>query len=200
MALSRRSASHVVSSSAPSTARTMIARLLAALTASASRGLAMVTRPAPARSAPRAASRPPRCVRHPPTPQPHGLGYICGRRAAAPETVGPQRRRIGGDARTNAVEHVVQRCRCRRPRQCRNADDPAAADARASCERTSRSRVGVDRHPHHGAAVAVDAARQIDGNTGTPAALIASIIARACPSIARSKPAPNSASTMRPAP
>ncbi len=35
----------------------MTARLAAALTASASRGLAMVTSPAPARSAPRAASR-----------------------------------------------------------------------------------------------------------------------------------------------
>ena len=36
--------------------------------------------------------------------------------------------------------------------------------------------------------------------TGTPAALIASIIARAGPSTGRSRPAPNSASTMRPAP
>ena len=45
------------SSSAPSTGRTMTARLAAALTASASRGLAMVTSPAPARNAPRAASR-----------------------------------------------------------------------------------------------------------------------------------------------
>ena len=35
----------------------MTARLAAALTASASRGLAIVTRPAPARNAPRAASR-----------------------------------------------------------------------------------------------------------------------------------------------
>ena len=55
--LSRASASRPTSSAAPSTGRTMTARLAAALTASASRGLAMVTRPAPARSAPRAASR-----------------------------------------------------------------------------------------------------------------------------------------------
>ena len=60
---------------------------------------------------------------------------------------------------------------------------------------------GVDRRAHHRAAVAVDAARQIDGDR--PArrrALIASIIARAGPSTGRSRPAPNSASTMRPAP
>ena len=46
-----------VSSAAPSTGRTITARFAAALTSSASRGEAMVTRPAPARSAPRAASR-----------------------------------------------------------------------------------------------------------------------------------------------
>ena len=51
------SARNSASSAAPSTGRTMTARLAAALTASASRGLAIVTSPAPARSAPRAASR-----------------------------------------------------------------------------------------------------------------------------------------------
>ena len=44
----------------------MTARLAAALTLSASRGLAMVTSPAPARSAPRAASRAAPVVEMPP--------------------------------------------------------------------------------------------------------------------------------------
>ena len=51
---------------APSTGRTITARLAAALIASASRGEASVTRPAPARSAPRAASRAAPVVTAPP--------------------------------------------------------------------------------------------------------------------------------------
>src|SRR4029077_12285533 len=56
-AFKRRSDKNFASSAAPSTGRTITARLAAALIASASRGLAMVTSPAPARNAPRAASR-----------------------------------------------------------------------------------------------------------------------------------------------
>ncbi len=56
-ALTRRSASRPLKSSGPSHGRTITDRLAAALTASASVGVASVTSPAPARSAPRAARR-----------------------------------------------------------------------------------------------------------------------------------------------
>ena len=57
IALSLRSPSSTESPAASSTWRTMMDRLAAALTASASAGMAIVTRPAPALKAPRAASR-----------------------------------------------------------------------------------------------------------------------------------------------
>ncbi len=56
-ALKRLSESSISNSAAPSTGRTMTARLAAALTASAARGEAMVTSPAPPRSAAMAARR-----------------------------------------------------------------------------------------------------------------------------------------------
>ena len=89
-ALRRLSARKAANSAAPSTGRTMTARLAAALTLSASRGLAMVTSPAPARSAPRAASRAAPVVDRPPdttTAWPRRIFVALRRRA--PETGRP---------------------------------------------------------------------------------------------------------------
>ncbi len=83
-AFRRRSARNSASSSAPSTGRTMTARLAAALTASASRGLAIVTSPAPARNAPRAASRAAPVDHEGPGGNDHaGRGHTCARSTAA---------------------------------------------------------------------------------------------------------------------
>ena len=123
--------------SAPSTGRTMTARLLAALTASASRGLAMVTRPAPARSAPRAASRAAPVCDGRPTPPRHGRAGICARRAAAPESAPPRAPAHWRRCRDGCSPAPPRECRCRRPRPSRNAAAPAAADGPVFSERTS---------------------------------------------------------------
>src|SRR5215475_312827 len=65
-ALRRLSLRNIPSSVAPSTGRTITARFATALVARASRGLAIVTSPAPARSAPRAARRAAPVVHGPP--------------------------------------------------------------------------------------------------------------------------------------
>ena len=198
-ALFRRSARNSAKSCAPSTGRTITARLAAAFTSSASRGLAMVTSPAPARSAPRAASRAAPVDDNPPdTTTAWPRAYLCPSRTRHRKALRPQ---IGG-----ALTKVCGLMRSKHA--CGNADvgdvdapamaaARAAADVRACGGRTSPFSAAVHRDPHDRAGGAVDAARQIDGvDAAAGPALIASISARASPSTGRSRPAPNSASTI----
>ena len=161
-ALSRWSARSAASSSAPSTGRTITARLAAALTASASRGLASVTSPAPARSAPRAASRA-APVNASATRHDHG---VPARVFVAVETrhrkdLAPQRRTVREGLRPNGHQHA---------RRNADVDDAHLAGMQPSGQQhvtglAAKERDalgGLHRRAHHGAARAVDAARQVD--------------------------------------
>ena len=99
-ALKRRSASSISSSGASSTGRTITASSAVALTASASRGEAMVTRPAPARSAAIAARRAAPVWEAPPDtttawPRP----YLCPAMSGTGNRLAPQGR---GSSRTSS--------------------------------------------------------------------------------------------------
>ena len=124
----------------------------------------MVTRPAPARRAPRAASRAaPVCDWSPDTTTrvtapvfvPAGLRH---RKALRPERLG-----IGEYAGTDALQHGVGNA------DVDNLDragmEPPRQQQMARFSPKERHRfAGGDRSPHHRAAVAVDATRQIDGD------------------------------------
>ena len=122
---------------ASSTGRTITARLAAALTASASRGDAIVTRPAPARSAPRAAKprRPGRidAARQHDRMAARVFVTVESRHA---ETVRARAPAHCGMSSAGCDRARSPEFRCRRRRCARNAAVPAAADGRASCERT----------------------------------------------------------------
>ena len=142
----------------------MTARLAAALTASASRGLAMVTSPAPARSAPRAASRAaPVCDTSPDTTTAWPRWYLwppgCGTGKRSAHSAGA----LAKTTRADVFKHG-----------CRNADvgdldrpamQPPRQQQMAGLSAEERHGFGgADRRAHHRAAGAVDAAGQIDGD------------------------------------
>ena len=161
-ALRRGSRRKSANSSAPSTGRTMTARLAAALTASASRGLAIVTRPAPARRAPRAASR---AAPVEASAAGHHDGMPAGIFMALDprhrKALRPKLRLVGPCPRLDAIEHVrgdadigdAKGSAMEAPGQQRVAD--LAAEER---DRFSR----VDGEAHHRSGGAVDPAREID--------------------------------------
>ena len=124
------------SSTAPSTGRTITARFDAALTASASRGLASVTKPAPARNAPRAASRA-APVDHDGPDTHHGMAAVVfvALGAGHRKIRAPQFRQIFEGLRARCAPAPRRECRCRRPIPGRNAPGPEKADGRAFCER-----------------------------------------------------------------
>ena len=118
------------------------------------------------------------------------------RKRAPPTAPARWRRCVGGCS----SEHRCPECRCRRPRPARNAAARAAADGRACGGRTSRSRCALTAAPITAPLAPLMPLGRSTATTGTPLALIASIIARAAPSTGRSSPAPNSASTITSAP
>ncbi len=177
-------------------ARTITARLAAALTASASRGLAMVTRPAPARNAPRAASRAAPVEEIPPdTTTAWPREYLC------PSTRGTGKlRRQSAGALSDARGLIRSSTSAGMPMsatwmlpQCSRPGSSSVADLAAE-ERDGFG--GLDRDAHHRAGRAVDTARQVDRDDRNrlPRSSPRSWRARR-PSTGRSRPAPNNAST-----
>ena len=125
----------------------------------------MVTRPAPARSAPRAASRAaPVCDWSPDTTTAWPRGYLWPPGCGTGKCSGPERRRIGEDAAAG--------CSPAPP----SGMPMSATSTGPQCSRPGSSRwpgfrrknvtvsLALHRRAHHRAAVAVDAARQIDGD------------------------------------
>ena len=178
-----------------STARTITAVSAAALTANASRGEATVTRPAPARNAPRAASRAaPVDAISPDTITAWPRAYLW-----------PSMRGTGNDAcqvsgTFSKVCGLIScstraRCRYRQRERGRNASVQATGDAPACAGRRSRSRWRA-RHAHHQPVVPLMPLGRSTASTGAPLALIASIISCGSPLTGRFSPAPNSASTI----
>ena len=165
--LCRGSDRKAVSSAAPSTGRTMTARLAAALTASAARGEASVARPAPARSAARAASRAAPVDAIPPdTTTAWPRLYLC-----------PSMRGIGKAYSPTALGTLRNVCGLTSDSTC--APMPISASRTSpQCSRPGSSRwpglrrkkvmvvVGIDGDALDGAAGAIDAARQIHGMDG----------------------------------
>ena len=158
-----------MSSAAPSTGRTMTARLAAALTASASRGLAIVTSPAPARSAPRAASRAAPVDDAPPdTTTAWPRAYLWPSTRGHGKLRAPERGRVREGLRPDLRQHAR-----------RNADigdlDRTAMQPPGQQQMAgllAKERHGLRRlhgRPHHRAGGAIDAARQIDGDRPAPA-------------------------------
>ena len=161
-ALSRASVRNRASSSGPSTGRIMTARFVAALTASASRGLAIVTSPAPARRAPRAASRAaPVDHEGPETTTAWPRSYLCPAELRHRKAFAPERGEVLGGLRRDLRQHG-----------CGNSDvgnrDRATVDASRQKEmpgllaKERYSPRGFDGSPHDGARRAADTARQID--------------------------------------
>ena len=142
----------------------MTARLAAALTASASRGLAIVTRPAPARKAPRAASRAaPVDHEGPETTTAWPRSYLC-----------PASRGTGKCARQSAGTFSNVFGAICASTESGNADvgdrDRAAMKSAGQkqmpgllAKKGDRLR-GLHGNPHHRAGRAVDPARQIHGD------------------------------------
>ena len=167
----------------------MTDRLAAALTASASAGLAIVTRPAPARNAPRAASRAAPVDANPPDtttawPREYLWPSICGTGKAPLQRLGP----LAKMSRPDRVQHAV------RDADVGDLDRPAMQPSR------QQQMAGLSAEEGHAVSLARTAAPMTaplsplmplgrsTARIGTPEALIASIIARASPSTGRSRP------------
>jgi hypothetical protein len=198
--LCRGSDSKAVSSAAPSTGRTMTARLAAALTASAARGDASVTRPAPARSAPRAASRAAPVDAIPPdTTTTWPRLYLCpsmrGIGSVSAHSVGTLRNVCGFTSRSTSAPIPISTTRtspqCSRPGSSRW---PGLRRKKVVVV------LALTATPWTAPLVPLMPLGRSAAWTCAGAAFIASIMARATPWTGRSRPAPNSASTMTAAP
>ena len=160
-AFRRLSAKNWASSSAPSTGRTMTARLAAALTVSASRGLAMVTRPAPARSAARAAKRAAPSTTPDLKQRPRAPGRICVHQS---RERGNGRATAQARSRTSSRRSPVARSlECQYPPPAAAMKPARQKDMSHLLAKKSDALRGVDRHPHHRSSRAVNSARQVHG-------------------------------------
>ncbi len=193
--LRRASSRKRASSSAPSTGRTMTARLAAALTASASRGVAMVTSPAPARNAPRAASRAAPVKDSPPEtttawprvylwPSTRGSGKVFAHR-------GGELIEMRGLIASSTLAAI--------PMSATRTVPQWSRPGRSTWPTLQRKKVTVSAaftaRPITAPVVPLIPLGRSTAQT-QDAGFMASIMARATPSTGRSRPAPNSASMM----
>ena len=197
MAFLRLSARNSFSSIGPSTGRTMTARFSAALMFKASLGLAMVTRPAPARSAPRAASRAAPVDDGPPETT----------TAWPREYLWPSVRACGNAFRqsagtfANVVGLILSRTRSGIPISATSTTPQCRRPGRRKCPGLRRKNVTVScalmAHPITAPVVPFTPLGKSTATMGTEAAFIKSMTLRAGPSTSRSSPAPNSASMIK---
>ena len=160
----------------------------------------MVTRPAPARRAPRAASRAaPVCDRSPDTTTAWPRRYLwppgCGTGKWSAQSAGALAKMLGRML-SSTVSGMPMSATSTGP-QCSRPGSSRWPGFRRKKVTVSLARTAAPITAPLSPLMPLGRSTAI---TGTPAALIASIIARAGPSTGRSRPAPNSASTMRSAP
>ena len=166
MAFLRLSARNSFSSIGPSTGRTMTARFSAALMFKASLGLAMVTRPAPARSAPRAASR-----AAPVDDGPPEMTTAWPREYLWPSVLacGNAFRQSAGTF-ANVAGLILSRTRSGIPISATSTTPQCRRPGRRKCPGLRRKNVTVSfalmAASHHRSGGAIHAARQIDGDDG----------------------------------
>ena len=164
-----------------STARTITAVSAAALTASASRGEASVTSPAPALSAARAAIRaaPVEAI-SPDSTSTWPRAYLWPSIARHRKRSAPELRRVLEGLRTDFVEHA---------RVDPDIGDAHAAALQPAGQQQMRGLLAEERHrfggahrrAHHGAEVPLTPLGKSTASTGAPVALIASITSKASP-------------------
>ena len=197
MAFLRLSARNSFSSIGPSTGRTMTARFSAALMFKASLGLAMVTRPAPARSAPRAASR-----AAPVDDGPPEMTTAWPREYLWPSVLacGNAFRQSAGTF-ANVVGLILSRTRSGIPISATSTTPQCRRPGRRKCPGLRRKNVTVScalmAHPITAPVVPFTPLGKSTATMGTEAAFIKSMTLRAGPSTSRSSPAPNSASMIK---
>ena len=109
----------------------------------------------------------------------------------------PQRRPVGERARADLLRAPGRGCRCRPDAPRRTERAPAAADARASAERTSPCRSPAPPARRWRPCVPSRPLGTSTATTGLPVALMAATTSAARPSSGRDRPAPNRASMMR---